>query len=315
MPRSDWILKKLKLTLAKEKPLGRTVRPGLGTEQVNEICKFLKECVAASEGQKQKDYANLGAAIALIYEKGLRTVEACPGQKFDPALHISRHTIKGPMDQTTSMPGLKAFVIPPPKRKTSYSTSDVARHKASLPMVIRTNSKMHYSFASWAKLLKEVDPNEKADTTAIPAFRMGTQGIPMSTRHLSAGMAAAAKVVVKDWNRFSYSAYSLRIGRNNAWRLSGLMEHLDKLTDIVCASTSHTSSAGRSPYDRPAVQEIIALDTAADEVVVQPLETLTHYGVVQDGNDTAAYVTEDDTGKMVLAAYNQDLVDSDLATR
>ena len=51
---------------------------------------------------------------------------------------------------------------------------------------------------------------------------------------------------------------------------------------------------------------------AADEVVVQPLETLTHFGVVQDGNDTAAYVTEDDTGKMVLAAYNQDLVDSDL---
>ena len=60
------------------------------------------------------------------------------------------------------------------------------------------------------------------------------------------------------------------------------------------------------------MQEIIALDTAADKVVLQPLETLTHFGVVQDSDSTTAYVTEDEAGKMVLTSYNQDLVDSDL---
>ena len=49
-----------------------------------------------------------------------------------------------------------------------------------------------------------------------------------------------------------------------------------------------------------------------DKVVLKPLETLTHFGVVQDGDSSTAYVTEDGAGKMVLTAYDQDLVDSDL---
>jgi len=48
MPKTDFILKKLRPCLAKEKPEGRKLRPGLGNIQVSAICQSLLASVNCS---------------------------------------------------------------------------------------------------------------------------------------------------------------------------------------------------------------------------------------------------------------------------
>ena len=53
-----------------------------------------------------------------------------------------------------------------------------------------------------------------------------------------------------------------------------------RLVDVAAAdaqlnrATTHTTTAGRAPYDRQSVAESLALDRAAESVHIVPVETL-----------------------------------------
>ena len=138
-----WTLAKLKKVMAKERPSGRKIRPGLDVEATDSICKVLFDCLGRPPYKSTpvtRMYVNIGAAIAFTFEKALRAGETCPGEAFDPKDHLSRQTIGAVLQPAASLQtgDVQAVVIQPPLRKTSFA-SEAARQKASAPLVFDAN--------------------------------------------------------------------------------------------------------------------------------------------------------------------------------
>ena len=279
-----WTLAKLKKVMAKERPSGRKIRPGLDVEATDSICKVLFDCLGRPPYKSTpvtRMYVNIGAAIAFTFEKALRAGETCPGEAFDPKDHLSRQTIGAVLQPAASLQtgDVQAVVIQPPLRKTSFA-SEAARQKASAPLVFDAKSKKFYSFCRWGPLLQEIDPAPRSEWPRTPAFRLGGKfSAALSGDNLRAGLRKVAQDVIHNWEDFEYGNHSLRIGRNNSWRAA----QAGRLVDVAAAdaqlnrATTHTTSAGRAPYDRESVAESLALDRAAESVRIVPVETLHKY--------------------------------------
>eukprot|EP01049_Picozoa_sp_SAG25_P003681 SAG25_NODE_215_length_11684_cov_261.443677_10_plen_641_part_00 len=310
MPQAQWWLKKLKRTMAKEKPQGRRVRPGLDNRSVTKIVTDLYKAMKAAPPQQQRLYANLGAAISLCFEKALRTGEACPGEDFDRTKHLTRRTIAAVLLPRAQLRQRgTAVIIQPPVRKTTY-TSPVAAHKSTLPMVIRLQSKADYSFAIWGPLLHQYDPCPENEWAATPAFRLDGR-TALSTADVREALLASAKRVLSDWKMWSLGCHSMRIGRENCWAATGLAQYLAGLTGLLNDSMTHTSDAGREPYDRPQARRIVELDAAAETVVLQPLETLYDFGQDRSAHRPCVYMVPDpDSGELRLHTIQQEMIDS-----
>jgi hypothetical protein len=103
--------------------------------------------------------------------------------------------------------------------------------------------------------------------------------VALSGDNLRAGIRKVAQDVIRNWEDFDFGNHSLRIGRNNSWRAA----QAGRLVDIAAAdaqvnrATTHTTTAGRAPYDRQSVAESLALDKAAESVHIVPVETLHKY--------------------------------------
>ena len=72
LPLTEWILLKMKLTMAKETPAGRRLRPGLTREGVSAICEGLWKAVqGTSDDRLKRKYVNVGAAVSASWEKAI----------------------------------------------------------------------------------------------------------------------------------------------------------------------------------------------------------------------------------------------------
>ena len=314
-PIADWHLKKLKLAMAKEKPTGRKVRPGLSPEQVEEICAKLLSTLMIPASQltgqyssRQRLYANAGAAISFIYEKALRAGEACPGEGYKPAVHLSRSTIAGaliPREQMQSRG--EALIVQPPVRKTTY-TSMVAAQLTNQPLVFDTRSEQSYSFCRWAPLLEQYDPCKISERETTPAFRIGGMGSEaLSTANIRSILSLVAQSVVPNWHLYHYGAHTLRISKENAWRGTvGLPGGAS--SEFVSMMTTHTSEQGRAPYSRLQVQEILNVDRAAANVKLAAVETAYKFDEDRSTARPAVYMSRDgtDTFQQTLVAESSE---------
>jgi hypothetical protein len=291
-PVAEWTLRKLKLAMAKEKPEGRRVRPALSNDAVAEICSKLHATLIVASPAKQRLYANAGAAIGFIYEKALRAGEACPGTKFTPTKHLSRSTIAGaliPREQLQSRG--KVLIIQPPVRKTTH-TSVVTAQVTNQPLVFDTQSEASYSFSKWGPLLEEYDACKTSDRSITPAFREGGLGsVALSTTSFKKILCTLAQSVVPNWSIYSYGAQSLRIGRENAWRATNMAS-----AEFLNGLTTHTSTAGRMPYARLQIEEILKVDRAAETVKLAPAETAYKFDADRSGPRPAVYMAQDESG-------------------
>jgi hypothetical protein len=218
-----WTLAKLKKVMAKERPAGRKICPGLDVEATDSICRILFESLGRPLYKStpiNRMYVNIGAAIAFTFEKALRAGETCPGEAFDPKDHLSWQTIGAVLQPAASLlsGGIQAVVIQPPLRQTSFA-SEAARQKASAPLVFDAMSKKFYSFCKWGPLLQEIDPAPRSEWPQTPAFRLGGQySSALSGGNLRAGIRKVAHDVIRNRKDFDYGHHSLLIGGNNSWR-------------------------------------------------------------------------------------------------
>ena len=79
--------------------------------------------------------------------------------------------------------------------------------------------------------------------------------------------ASAQRCNITNWADFDYGMHSLRIGRENAFRAA------DIDASVINDITSHTTTAGRQPYTRMQVAELVQASRKADQAVVQTLES------------------------------------------
>jgi hypothetical protein len=301
-PLADWHLKKLKLAMAKEKPAGRKVRPGLSPNHVEEICEKLLSTLLIPDSHltghyssRQRLYANAGAAIAFIYEKALRAGEACPGTGYKPALHLSRSTIAGALIPRAQMQSRgEALIVQPPVRKTAHS-SIVAAQLTNQPLVFDTQSEKSYSFCRWGPLLEQYDPCGLSDREMTPAFRIGGAGSEaLSTANIRSILSLVAQSVVPNWNLYHYGAHTLRISKENAWRAT-VGQPGGASSEFVSMMTTHTTEKGRAPYSRLQVQEMLNVDRAAAKVKLAAVETAYKFDADRSAARPAVYMSRDDT--------------------
>jgi hypothetical protein len=297
-PMADWMLAKLKKTMAQEKPEGRRMRPGLDDKSVSAVCGAIRDrlemCVHSKE--QRALYVNMGAAIGVTFEQALRMGETCPGDHFDPQHYWSRQSILAAIqsEEAKEKYGVSVFILQPMKRKTSAS-SDVARERCNLPFVFDGVSTAAYALARWGPLLEQYDPCPAAERKHAPAFRKGGAGsAALSSDDMSAILKEVGKVVLPNWKDFHYGLHSLRIGRENAMRATNASPELLNLM------LTHTATAGRAPYSRVEVTERLNLHRAAAGIVVQPVETLVQFQSDRSANDSPVYMTEEADGSLQL---------------
>ena len=308
-PIADWNLKKLKLSMAKEKPEGRRVRPGLGPTQVSDICHKLHATLLVASPVRQRLYANAGAAVSFVYEKALRTGEACPGDGYSPKLHLSRSTIAGALLPRAQLQSRgDALIVQPPVRKTSY-TNAVTAQLTNQPLVFDTRSEMSYSFTKWGSLLEEYDACRVSERSMTPAFRTGgAHSVALATADIRSILCTVAQSVIPDWMVYSYGAHSLRIGRENAWRETKVAS-----PEFLNGLTTHTTSEGRKPYSRQQVAEILLIDRAAESVQLAAVETTFKFDADRSTSRPAVYMAEEASGgftRVLSTTASAQLVDS-----
>jgi hypothetical protein len=288
-PVADWHLSKLKLAMAKEKPEGRRVRPALGPDAVSAICAKLYTTLLIAGPVQQRLYANVGAAIAFIFEKALRAGEACPGLGYSPTKHLSRSTIAGALISREQMQSRgQALIIQPPVRKTAY-TNVVTAQKTNQPLVFDTMSDADYSFCKWGPLLEQYDACAPHKRSTTPAFRAGgALSAALATGDIRNILCVVAQSAVPDWEVYDYGAHSLRIGRENAWRAT------DKATpEFLNDMTTHSTTEGRMPYSRMQIEEILQVDRAAESVKLSPVETAYKFDADRSSDRPAVYMAQD----------------------
>eukprot|EP01048_Picozoa_sp_COSAG05_P024365 COSAG05_NODE_5699_length_1113_cov_1.339250_1_plen_138_part_00 len=119
----------------------------------------------------------------------------------------------------------------------------------------------------WGPILHQHDPYHEDKWAHTHAFRL-TDQIALDTANVREALLALAKRVVPDWSKWSLGCHSLRIGRENCWAATRLAQYLAGLGGLLNDNMTHTSNAGREPYDRPRVQRIVELDMAAEKVLI-----------------------------------------------
>ena len=297
-----WMLAKLKRVMAKERPEGRKIRPGLDVGAVDTICRVLYEGLGTPPFKSTpitRLLVNMGAALAFTFEKALRAGETCPGGYFDNHNHLSRQTIAAALNTSEHLKSYEAVIFQPPVRKTTF-TSDVTRSKTSAPLVFDTQSEMHFSFCGkWSPVLDLIDPAPPHEWPFTPAFRTGgPASAALSTENMRAAIKKVAQDEIPGWTRYDYGNQSLRIGRINAWRgaQSARDFNIKAADEELNRATTHTSNAGRDPYDRQTVYDSLALDRAAESVTIVPVETLHRYSADRSQVQPGVYVKAGPSG-------------------
>jgi hypothetical protein len=275
-PLAEWTMSKIKRTIAQENPEGRKVRPGLLMAHVQAICADLWQLSNDSQVplMERKFYVNCGSAIAATYSPALRTGESCPGTAWNSYDYWSRETIGGMMDEASLNAGeCDGVIIQAMKRKTIHMSA-VARQKANQPIVYDAKASHSAAFAKWGPLLQRIDPCAASESSETPAFREGGRySLALSTETLREVLRAAAqRCNIADWADFDYGAHSLRIGRENAFRAANIEASV--INDI----TSHTTTAGRQPYSRMQITDLVQASRKADQAVVKTLESVVTFG-------------------------------------
>ena len=275
-PLAEWTMSKIKRTIAQENPEGRKVRPGLLMAHVQAICADLWQLSNDSQVplMERKFYVNCGSAIAATYSPALRTGESCPGTAWNSYDYWSRETIGGMMDEASLNAGeCDGVIIQAMKRKTIHMSA-VARQKANQPIVYDAKASHSAAFAKWGPLLQRIDPCAASESSETPAFREGgSYSLALSTETLREVLRAAAqRCNIADWADFDYGAHSLRIGRENAFRAANIEASV--INDI----TSHTTTAGRQPYSRMQITDLVQASRKADQAVVKTLESVVTFG-------------------------------------
>ena len=311
MPKTDFILKKLRPCLAKEKPEGRKLRPGLGNIQVSAICQSLLASVNCSKSRARQLYVNAGAAIAAIYERGSRTKAMCPGYEFNPVKHLSRGTIKAVLRPLVELREMECIVMQPPVQKTSFM-GPVAAQKANQPLIFDCQGDQAYSFVKWGPLIEQFDSCPVLERSKTPAFRMGgPHSLAMSTSDIRQILRTVACKVVHNYNDWNYGAHSLRGGRENDWRHTAVGKQSPSLMNKL---TGHTSTQGRAPYSRESVLESLQADREAENVRPQAVETAFKFGADRSAEQPAVYMTKNADGSFsaVTKDWNRNaVIDSD----
>ena len=97
--------------------------------------------------------------------------------------------------------------------------------------------------------------------------------------------AAAQRCSIENWNDFDYGAHSLRIGRENALRAA------DIDASVINDITTHTTTAGRQPYSRLQIAELVQASRKADQAVVVVVETAVTFGSDRGAKRELAYTS------------------------
>jgi hypothetical protein len=289
-PLAEWTLSKIKRTIAHENPEGRKVRPGLLMAHVQAICADLWQL--ANDPQvplmERKFCANCGSAIAATYSPALRTGESCPGTAWNSYEYWSRETIGGMLHaENLAAVESEGVIIQAMKRKTVHMSA-VARQKANQPIIYDAKASHSAAFAKWGPLLQRIDPCKESESSETPAFREGGKySLALSTDTLREVLRAAAqRCNIENWNDFDYGAHSLRIGRENALRAA------DIDASVINDITSHTTTAGRQPYSRLQITELVQASRKADQAVVVVVETAVTFGSDRGAKREHAYASE-----------------------
>ena len=311
MPMAKFFLQKAKPALSKEKPAGRKVRPGLAHDEVSAILLSMHESILVSSGSTQLLYVNAGCAIALTYERAMRVSELCPGDRFHPAKHMSRQTVKAALKPLDELRHFEMLVLEPPERKCSHR-SPVAQQKANQPMPIDCQGAEAYSAVMWFPLLEQYDACDIECRNTTPVFRIGgADNTALSAANVKILLQQVASSVVPRWHLFSYGLHSLRIGRESQWRATKLGRNNPELMNNL---TGHTRTEGRLPYSRTALAEVLTIDRQAAKTRPQTVETAYKFS----GNRAAAredvYMIRKEDGTFATVTdktATERLVDSD----
>ena len=288
-PRTTWLLKKLKRTMAKERPEGRKRRPGLPGTKMEVILTTIWNMVTnptTATRPLRKLYANVGAALAFAFEQAMRIGNVCQGVTWRGDWHLSRGTIAPVLcgQDELRRTGKAAVVVQAPVSKTTH-TNDAARERTNRPRVFDIHCDKSYSFVKWGALLHEVDPVLFGDDAQagyvehpgnVPAFRLGGAHSPaLSYSQVCGVMKKVAKAVLPDFEKWDMGGHSCRIGRiNDLLHCTDSTGRQLATEEQMNSFSMHTSSAGRESYDRAAVAAELRLMRAAESVEYTPIETV-----------------------------------------
>ena len=269
MPQTAWLLTKIRPALAKENPLGRRIRPGLGRVQVSAILRHLWAVIESMQpSPQQKLYVNIGGLVSMAYERAYRVGELARGTEFDPAFHLHRQDMQPLLSPTRSSAGLLIAAMRAPARKTSAS-SPAAAEINSRPVIFDCDSAAPYAFHIWAARIEALDqsPTDEHDRATTPMFRDST-GESLAYPVVLATLKHLAAAALDDADQWNLGCHSLRIGRHNDWRGAGASETL------LCNLMVHTSTSTNSLYNRNDVNEMIDLDRRTESYTAEPVEKL-----------------------------------------
>ena len=269
MPQTAWLLTKIRPALAKENPLGRRIRPGLGRVQVSAILRHLWAVIESMPpSPQQKLYVNIGGLISMAYERAYRVGELARGTEFDPEFHLHRQDMQPLLSPARSSAGHRIAAMRAPARKTSAS-SPAAAEINSRPVIFDCDSTAPYAFHTWAKRIEALDqsPTAEHDRTTTPMFRDGN-GESLTYSVVLTTLKRLAADALEDADQWNLGCHSLRIGRHNDWRGAGAT------ATLLCNLMVHTTTTTNSLYNRNDVNEMIDLDRRTESYTAEPVEKL-----------------------------------------
>ena len=316
MPKTVYVLAKLKKTLAVERPLGKDVRTGFTNIEIKKIFDLGWACVDDETDPIAKaDAANAMAALGMIFEQGERPGHLLP-DTWRAERHLSRAHLLVFLTEQGNSAMAEAAIIPRPDSKTTTSTSEAARAKANEPYVADMQSTHSCDGAIWFPKLDAADPVRGAEARATPAFRTAGNKC-LTTKQAATTLRHLCRSLGIDEGRRLISLYSFRITAFNLMKeaeRTGLVPVLtEDQRNKICSESHHTRfSTTQLHYVQANIIERVALRRGARLAVLTPIQSFTSFhqnksiaksfvvGIDENGVQTVL------TGPEAAALYDED---------